>query len=215
MGESLNPTLLSRLSRVVRPDFARTVLARRVTAGLLVLLAAVAAWRPDPESAPRDVVVALRDLGPGIRLTAEDIALRRLPAGTLPDGALTTLAAVVGATLTGPSRRGEVLTDTRVLGSRYAELSVGPNARMVPLHLADAAVLGVIRPGDIVDVLGASSADSEARPRLLASDAVVVLVSPADTGTGTDRVVLVALPAVPANALAGASLVQSVTLTIH
>jgi Flp pilus assembly protein CpaB len=212
MVDSLNPTVLNRISRAVRPDFARTVLARRITAGALVLLAGVAAWRPDPHSTSREVVVAARDLAPGITVTSDDVALRSRPAGTLPDGAVTALDAAVGATLAGPSRRGEVLTDARVLGSRLTGLSVGPDARTVPIHLADAAVLDLIRPGDVVDVLGAPSADSTASPRLLAVAAVVVLVSAA---AGDGRVVLVALPAAAAHTLAAATLVQDVTLTIH
>jgi hypothetical protein len=109
------------------------------------------------------------------------------------------------------------LTDARVLGSRLAGLSAGPDARVVPLHLADAAVLDLIRPGDVVDVLGAPSAEADAHPRVVASDAVVVLVSAASSapGAGNERVVLVALAAPAANALAGATLVQTVTLTIH
>ena len=204
--------MLNRISRAIKPDFARTVLARRIAAGVLVLLAGFAAWRPDPHSTSREVVVATRDLAPGITVTPDDVALSSRPAGTLPDGAVTTLDAAVGATLAGPSRRGEVLTDARVLGSRLTGLSVGPNARTVPVHLADAAVLDLIRPGDVVDVLGAPSADSTARPRLLAVGAVVVLVSGA---AGEGRVVLVALPAAAAHTLAAATLVQEVTLTIH
>jgi hypothetical protein len=52
---------------------------------------------------------------------------------------------------------------------------------------------------------------------VVASNAVVVLVSPESTslGAANDRVVLVALPASAANTLAGAALVQTVTLTIH
>jgi Flp pilus assembly protein CpaB len=211
MGESLNFTLPERLSRLARPDFGRTVLARRIAAGLLVALAGVAAWRPDPDDASHDVVVTLRDLGPGTALSAADVALSRRPAGTVPDGALTVMDAAVGATLTGPSRRGEVLTDARILSSRLAELSAGPDARTVPVHLAEAAVLDLIRPGDVVDVLGASTTGGDTLTRPVARDAVVVLVSPA----GTERVALLALPAAAANALAAASLVQSLTLTIH
>lgn len=217
MGRSLNPTLLNHLSRFLRPDFARTLVARRIAAGLLVLLAAGMALRPDPVREQRMVVVAAHDLHPGVTLSADDLTIRRQPGGTVPDGAASTVDALIGATLAGPSRRGEVLTDARVVGSRLAELSVGPDARIVPLHLSDPGIADLVRPGDIVDVLGASSADSDPHPRLVAGDAIVVLVSAPATGfgSGDDRVVLVALPAPAANALAGATLVQSVTLTIH
>lgn len=217
MGESLNPTLMDRFSRAVRPDFARTIMARRTAAAFLVLLAAGIALRPDPDRQQREVVVAARDLSPGVVLTADDVAVRTWPVPTIPDGAAATVAGLIGATLAGPMRRGEVLTDARILGSRLAGLLAGPDARVVPLHLADAAVLDLIRPGDVVDVLGAPAADPDAHPRVVAANAVVALVSapPKAPGAGNDRVVLVALPAVAANALAAATLVQTVTLTIH
>lgn len=217
MGESLNPTLLNRFSRALRPDFTRTLLARRIAAGGLVVLAGVAALRPDPADADTEVVIATHDLSPGVTLTADDVGVERRSATTVPDGALRDVDLVVGATLAGPARRGEIITDARVLGSRLAGLAAGPDARVVPLHLADAAVLDLIRPGDVVDVLGAVSAETDAEPRVVAADAIVVLVSARQksAGAGDDRVVLVALPAAAANALAGATLVQTVTLTIH
>ncbi|MCH9720517.1 MAG: flagella basal body P-ring formation protein FlgA [Actinomycetia bacterium] len=217
MGAALDPTLLSRLSRLLRPDFIRTTLARRIVAGLLVVLAGASALRPDPADTQRPVVIAVRDLSPGITLTADDVGLQKRPAALLPDGIQTALDGIIGARLTGPVRRGEVLTDARVLGPRLADMSVGPDARVVPLHLADSAVQDLLRPGDVVDVLGASSSSGDSRPRVVATGAVVVLVSAAPTaiGSGDDRVVLVALPAPAATALAAATLVQTVTLTIH
>jgi len=216
MGESLNPTLLERVSRALRPDFARTAVARRIAAGFLVVLAGIVALRPDPAGAMQSVAVAIRDLSPGIAMTADDIRLEKRSAATLPDGAQTDLS-IIGTTLAGPVRRGEVITDARVLNPRLAGLSAGPDARVVPLHLADAAVLDLIRTGDVVDILGAVSTDPEARPKVVASDAVVVLVSPKPKilGASNDRVVLVALPAPAAHTLAGATLVQTVTVTIH
>ena len=216
MGESLNPTLLERISRTLRPDFTRTARARRLAAGLLVVLAGVAALRPDPRDVQREVAIAARDLSPGTPLTADDVHMENRSAATLPDGAHTDLA-IIGSTLAGPARRGEVLTDARVLGPRLAGLSAGRDARVVPLHLADAAVLDLIRTGDVVDILGAPSADANARPRVIATNAVVVLVSATakTIGSSNDRVVLVALPVSAAHALAGATLVQTVTLTIH
>lgn len=219
MGESLNPSLLSRLRDGLRPDWSRTVAARRVAAALLVVLAAVAALRPDPDDDRSPVVVAARDLAPGTALTAADVRLETRTATTIPDGSLTDIAPAVGAKLAGPARRGEALTDVRLLGPRLAESAAGPNARIVPLHLDDAALLDLIRPGDVVDVLAvrAAAPGDDPRPQIVATDAVVVLVSekPSGMGGGSDRVVLVALPAHAANEVAGAAIAQSVTLTFH
>jgi Flp pilus assembly protein CpaB len=211
----LNPSVLSRLRDGLRPDWTRTVLARRVLAGALVILAAVAALRPDPDDRRVDVVVAARDLAPGRELTETDVTRESRTVATVPDGSLTDVAAVAGATLAGPARRGETLTDVRLLSPRLAESAAGPNARIVPVHLDDAALFDLIRTGDVVDVLAAATED-DARPEVLATDAVVVLVSDKPTGMGGgDRVVLVALPAHSANEVAAAALVRTVTLTFH
>ena len=220
MGESLNPSAFSRIIDGLRPDWSRTVAARRVAAAALVVLAAVAALRPDPNDQRTHVVIAARDLAPGVEVRAADISLETRTATTVPDGAQSDLAAVIGKTLAGPARRGETLTDVRLLGPRLAESTAGPNARIVPLHLDDTALLDLIRPGDVVDVLAAGSeagVDVDAVPQVVATEAVVVLVSqkPAGAGSGGDRVVLVALPAHDANEAAGAALMQRVTLTFH
>lgn len=215
MRESLNPSLPTRISQWLRPDWTRTVLARRVAAGGLVVLAAIAALRSNPDGDRAQVVVATHDLGPGAQLTADDVRLENRLAPTLPDGSQSDLGVVVGSTLAGPARRGEVLTDVRLLGRRLAESAAGPDARIVPVHLADAALADLVRAGDVVDVVAAPEGDAHATPRVVATNAVVVLVSAKQKAQADDRVVLVALPAAAANALAGAALVQSVTLTLR
>jgi Flp pilus assembly protein CpaB len=217
MGESLNSSLPSRVLHGLRPDWSRTIAARRAAAGALVVLAAVAALRPDPSDGRTDVVVAARDLAPGAELTPADLRVESRLAATLPDGSQTDTADLAGATLAGPARRGEVLTDVRVLGSRLAEASVGPDARVVPVHLADAALLDLVRPGDVVDVLAVpdSTGGAASDPRVVATDAVVVLVSAKTNPSARDGVVLVALPVRKANEVAGASLSQAITLTFH
>ena len=215
MGDSLNPSVLTRLM-AARPDWSRTIAARRGAAGALVILAAVVALRSDPQGDRTEIVVAARDLTSGVELTADDVRLENRTAATVPDGAQSDIGALIGATLAGPARRGEVLTDVRVLGPRLAESVAGPDARVVPLPLADSAVLDLVRPGDVVDVLAAGT-EADARPQLVATDAVVVLVSekPKGAGAGGDRVVLVAVGAHAANQVAAASLLQTVTLTFH
>jgi Flp pilus assembly protein CpaB len=215
--KSLNPSLASRISQWLHPDWSRTVLARRIAAAGLVVLAGVAALRPDPDGDRADVVVAARDLSPGAALTPEDVRIEKRLATTIPEGSQADAGVVVGSTLAGPTRRGEVLTDVRLLGRRVAESTAGPDARIVPLHPADSALADLVRPGDVVDVVAASDTDGASHPRVVATDAVVVLVSAKQKAqaASNDRVVLVALPAGSANALAGATLVQTVTLTLH
>ncbi len=219
MRNPLDPTWADRL-RALRPDATRTLAARRAAAAALVLLAAAAALRPDPAGVYAEAVVAATDLPAGVALGTDDLRLEKRSAATLPEGTLTDLSALDGATLAGPARRGEVLTDARVVGPRLAALSAGPDARLVPLHLDDPAVLDVMRPGDVVDVLGALDGPGAGGtpPRVLATNAVVVLVSgpTAAIGPGTgEGVVLVALPAGAAHLVAAAALVQAVTVTLH
>ncbi|EUA40449.1 SAF-like family protein [Mycobacterium avium subsp. avium 2285 (R)] len=135
----------------LRPDWTRTVLARRIAAGTLVVLAAIAALRSDPAGDYAPVVVAEHDLRPGAALTAADVRLEKRLAATVPEGSPAEIGAVLGSTLAGPARRGEVLTDVRLLGSRLAEAAVGSKAaagaRIVPLHPADGALIDLVRPG--------------------------------------------------------------------
>lgn len=220
MGHSLDPSTLSRLA-ALRPDWTRTVAARRALAGALVVLAAVAALRPDPSDGRVDVVVAARDLTPGTALTDADVHIESHSATTVPDGAQSDLDGLVGMNLAGPARRGEVITDVRLLTPRLTEATAGPDARVVALDLADAALLDLLRPGDVVDVLAAPSTlpgdQADAPPRVLAAEAVVVMVSQrsASPTSGDQRVVLVALPSRSATEVAGASLTQALTLTLR
>ena len=205
----------------LRPDWTRTVAARRTAAGLLVLLAAAAALRPDPADGRTSVVVAAHDLTPGVALEAEDLRVESHSATSVPDGAQSDPTGLVGATLAGPTRRGEVITDVRVLTPRLADTVSGPDSRVVPVRPADTALLDLLRPGDVVDVLASNSVppggDDEGRPRILAHDAIVVLVSgtPPTHASGDQRVVLVALPARAATEVAGASLTEAITLTLR
>jgi flagella basal body P-ring formation protein FlgA len=72
------------------------------------------------------VIVAARDLALGIELTADDLCLETRLATTVPDGSQWDVDTMIGATPAGPARRGEVLTDVRLLGPRLAESTAGP-----------------------------------------------------------------------------------------
>lgn len=216
-AESLNPTLPDRIRQALQPDWVHTARARRIAAAVLVILAAIIAIRAEPGGEHSTAAIASRDLPPGTPITADDIRIENRLVTTLPDGSQSDPAAVVGAMPAGPIRRGEVITDVRLLGPRLAQAATGPDARLVPLHVADRALPDLLRPGDIVDIVAAPASDSEAGAHTLATNAVVASVSarPRTPTVADDRVVLVALPAAAANAVAGAALVQSVTLTLR
>ena len=216
-GAGVDPTPITRIRQALQPDWVHSVRTRRIIAALLVLLAAAAALRSDPAGAHRPAVVASRDLDAGTALTAADVRVENRPAATLPDGTQADAGTVVGALPAGPVRRGEVITDLRLLGPHLTEAAAGPGARVVPLQLAQSAMLDVVRHGDVVDIVAAPKSEAGGNPRIVATDAVVVLISPDSGGIGGsgDRVVLVALPAVAATAVAAATLVHTITLTLH
>lgn len=213
----LDSTLLDRIT--LRPTWIGSPKFRRVAAGALVALAAVL-FVDDAAGDDRvDVITAVRDLTPGTVLTPADVVVSNWDSANVPEGALFETGGVDGRTLTGPVRAGELLTDVRLLGSRTATTALGTEARVVPVHLADAGVSDLLREGDQVDVLTVEvQEDPNAVPaaRVLASGAVVVLVS-ADAGGSTqrDRVVLLALPTDDATTVAAASLVSALTVTLH
>ncbi|MET7771623.1 flagella basal body P-ring formation protein FlgA [Nocardia sp. NPDC005366] len=202
-----------------RPSWADQLLARRLLAAALTVLAAVLFFRGDPDAQRADVVVAGRDLAPGRLLEAGDLRVVAHESGTLPDGVVRGTATLVGATLTGAMRSGEIFTDLRVVSPRLAAAATGAGeARIVPIRLADTAVADILRAGDRVDVIGAEEQSGpSARPaRTLATDAAVVLVSaPGDRRAATERVVLVAMDAEHATTVAAASLRTALTVVFH
>lgn len=201
-----------------RPPWADGVLLRRVLAVLCALVAVTLFLRGDPAHTRISVVVAARDLPPGHLLTAADLRLASYLPDAAPDGAVVDPAPLLGAVLTAALRTGEVLTDVRVVGPRLAEAATGrPDARIVPVRLADTAITEILRAGDRVDVVAADTQDP-ALAQTLAVDAAVVLVSgpPADSGgRHAERVVLVAMDARRAAIVAAASLNSALTVIFH
>ncbi|WP_084487664.1 SAF domain-containing protein [Nocardia sienata] len=201
-----------------RPSWADGVLLRRALAVLCALTAVTLFLRGDPAHARISVVVASRDLPPGHLLAAADLRLASYPPDATPEGAATDPAPLLGSVLTAALRTGEVLTDVRVVGPRLAAAATGrPDARIVPVRLADTAITEILRAGDRVDVVAAGNEDP-ALARTLAVDAAVVLVSgpPADSGNHrAERVVLVAMDARRAAVVAAASLNSALTVIFH
>lgn len=211
---TLAPLLRDRLETAWHGGWSRTVLLRRAAAGLLVLLAAALALSPQAGSAQGvPTVVAARDLAPGVTLDAAAVQLQRYPADVVPDGVIGSVDEVAGRLLAAPLRRGEPVTDVRLTGAALARrISADPEAVSVPVRLSDPDVAALLHPGATVDVVTLGERQDE--PVVLATGARVLAVLPA--GRGVDgRLVLVALDPDAATRVAGASLSQAVTVTVH
>jgi Flp pilus assembly protein CpaB len=210
-------SLPERLARVADEwGWRRTVLARRVAAGLLVLAAVVLAIRaPTGAQQTVAVVVAAHDLPSGATVRPGDVEVRRWPAELLPAGALRALTEVEGRVLAGAANLGEPFTAVRLATPELAGGATGArDAASVPIRLADADVAALLSPGRLVDVV--TLGQHADQPTVLAAGAVVLTVLPADVRSGgRGRLVLVAVPRAAASKLAAATLSQEVTVTLR
>jgi Flp pilus assembly protein CpaB len=199
---------------VIGPSWRRVALLRRSAAAVLVALALVLAVSPSDGSRGVPVVVAAADLTAGATLRAADITVALWPGDLAPAGAVSEVAAAEGRVLVGAARAGEALTDVRLAGA-VAALGDRPDAAAVPVRLADAGVAGLLAPGRRVDVVTAG--DTAAEPTVLAPDAEVLTVLPADGGPGSPRgrLVLVAMPRALAARVAAASIADQVAITLR
>lgn len=193
---------------------------RRVAAGALAVAALALALRPPPPPAAAaptttPVVVAAADLPAGAVLTADDLGTAAWPPDLVPSGAAVDAAALDGRVLAAPVRRGEPLTDARVVGpGLWSRVPLGEVA--VPVRLADLAVAALLRPGDRVDVLATVEGSGT---EVVASRALVLAVPGPDEATaglsaaGAGLLVL-AVPPDVAGALATATTSGTLTVTL-
>lgn len=175
------PSAVSALARSPRWFTARRLAAALLAAGALLLAAAPARPVPSPATGPpslTSVLVAAGDLSAGVTIGPRDLERAERTSAELPDGALTPGAEVVGRVLTGAVRRGEVITDRRLLGPGLSA-SLGPGVVASPVRLVDLEVAALLRPGDRVDILAATEDASSAA--VVAAGVLVLAVPVADS----------------------------------
>lgn len=180
-----------------------------MAAALAVLTGVSAALPPAPATA--DVVVAVHQLPGGAVLQSDDVETRPVTAGQAPRGATTDASALVGRTLAAPVAEGQVLTELVVVTARSG---AGGGQVVAPVRLADVGVVALLRPGDVVDLLGADEQSGTASVVARAVRVVTVPDPGADDGSGTTGgLVLVAVTASTATDLARAAAVGPLTVT--
>src|SRR5436305_639375 len=182
---------------------------------IAALLAGVAVFASLSALAPKHpptlgVWSAAHDLAGGSPIRAADIVLTRIPLTLVPAGALQAGSTVVGRMLAAPVRRGEPLTDVRLLGPSLLAALGRAGQVAVPVRLADgAAAAALARPGEVVDVLAVGSLDDSAAgadPTVVAAAVTVLAVPGRDGSSGSDAgLVVVAVTPDQAAALAAAA----------
>ena len=206
MDLTLGDSLVRPLARL-----RRAVLLRR--RGLAVLCAAGAvltglhAVRPAPTPTV-EVLTAAHDLAAGTRLTTGDLTARRFAAGTAPDGVLG--ADAVGRTLAGGVRRGEPITDERLVGPSLSN----SETLAVPVRLPDAGMARLLDVGDRIDLVATSPRSGMAS--VLAYD-VPVLALPGPEGTtsmtegGSGALVVLGVPTAQVTTVSGAATARALS----
>jgi pilus assembly protein CpaB len=223
------PSFVEQLRRgPLRPILQAVSWHRRLVAAALAALATLvglSALKPAPPPTS-NVVTFARDLPAGTRLTTADVRLAALPAGVVPSGSVRSTSSATGRILAAPARRGEPLTDVRLLGPRLTS-AYGPSRVIVPVRLADAGVLELVQIGTLVDVLAAETTPDQAyaEARTLVHSARIValpsrapdpsspLAAPVNSGDGA--LVLLAVPPSAAPDLARAAVTARLSLLIR
>ncbi len=185
----------------------RTV--RRLLALSLVAAAGWSAAAQTPADPGSAVLTVVHDLSLGALLTTADLVISRVDKP--PDGALTAVGDAVGRSLSAPTRRGEILTDLRLVPAEGPD--AGPGRQTVAVRPADPALAQVLHPGMTVAVVGLSATGTAV---VISAQAVVLAVLPAMGGSfaTVSPPILLGVPDSEADQVTAATLAGDIALRI-
>ena len=178
-------------------------------AAVLAVLTGLSAARPD--GPPRlDVVVAAHEVAGGTVLTPADVEVRPVLAADAPVGALTATTDVLGRAVSAPVAEGQVLTPLALVSPRA---SPAAGRVVAPVRVSDAGLATLLRPGDVVDLVGTDEQGGAASVVARSVRVVTVPVLAEDVGGSSGGLVLVEVPAGTATELAQAAVAGTLSLT--
>ncbi|WP_252375264.1 MULTISPECIES: flagellar biosynthesis protein FlgA [unclassified Nonomuraea] len=155
---------------------------RRLIAAATAAVAVLSAYLATRPADGPTVLVAARDLSPG-PLDPDDFS--PVPFDHPPSGAVRTTRA--GQVLATPMRKGEPLTDVRLLHS----FRLPPGMVAAPVRIADAAAVELITPGSTIGVLASWQEGLPARQ--IASELTVLSIPEPTRESGDDHGALIVL----------------------
>jgi pilus assembly protein CpaB len=144
----------------------------------------------------------------GAALSAGDVTIERLPPADVPADALLAGHPVLGRLLAAPVRRGEPLTDVRLLSTSLLGALGTSGLVAVPVRVADAAATtALVQPGNRVDVLAADPGSGGSTSTVVRNVLVLAVPGRDDSGaSGTDGLLVVAATSAQADDLARVAL---------
>jgi Flp pilus assembly protein CpaB len=181
-------------------------------AGVAVLSAVRAAAEPPTPTGP--VVVAARDLSGGTTVRGPDLRVARLPVDSVPSGAFASVDGLAGRVLAAPLRKGEPVTDVRVVAPGL--LDGFPGLVAAPVRVADPATVALLAAGDRVDVVAATP-DGGAAEVVVPGARVAAVPRPSgrDDALVTGGLVVLAVSEPQALALAGAAVSRVLSVVLN
>jgi Flp pilus assembly protein CpaB len=184
-------------------------------AALSMAFALSALAPPAPVMVP--MLTAARPLEPGTVPRADQLTVRRITEDDLPPGALTTAGQIAGRPLLVARRAGSPIVAEDLMSAGLLA-GYGAGTRAVPVRVADAGSLQLLRIGDHVDVLAAATVPGQAgevgSASTVASDVPVLgLPGPDDVGQG--GLLVVAADADIARRVAGAAVTGQLSVVLR
>lgn len=160
------------------------------------------------------MVVAVRSIPGGAKITAGDVALVQVPSAVAAEGAFTDLGQAVGRTVVVGVPARQVLTASALLG---AEGQVAPGQVALPVTFGVASTVSLLSVGSRVDVLGADASGS-GYGVVAANVRVAAIPSTEESGPlgGTvSRLVLLDVSSAQAAAIVAAMSVSAVSFALR
>lgn len=205
---------------LLRERAADLIQRHRRTAGAglaaLAMVLGVTAMRPQPPPSTQ-VWVAAHDLSGGAPLTADDLRAEQLPTADVPANALPGDHEPVGLVLGAPVRRGEPLTDLRILTINLVEASGAPDDLAVSVRISDGpATLALVKPGERISVIAAGDPTTGVggRAHIVVQD-VRVLAVPDHLSDSESGLIIVAATPHEAKAIAGIDPSERVSVAVR
>jgi len=184
-----------------------------VLCAVVAVVASVqAAHAPPP--ARTMVLTAADDLPAGVVVRASDLTLTPFDPSSVPSGVLSGAGSAIGRTTSAPVRRGEPLTDVRLVTGSL--LRGRPGLVGVPVRIGDPAAVRLLQVGDRVDLVAADPRGD--RRASTVATAVPVLAVPRTSSQGdgltSGALVVVGVPAGSAETLAQASVTAFLSVVL-